>query len=73
MKDRKREIDHRPAEERERVCIRILLHLLKLLLLGFTGRYVSSVLACHVDTLTSPQGPSSQGPWFLEVTSSHPT
>ena len=45
MKDRKREIDHRPAEERERVCIRILLHLLKLLLLGFTGRYVSSVLA----------------------------
>ena len=38
-------IDHRPAEERERVCIRILLHLLKLLLLGFTGHYVSSVLA----------------------------
>ena len=44
MKDRKREIGHRPAEERERVCIRILL-LLVLLLLGFTGHYVSSVLA----------------------------
>ena len=43
MKDRKREIGHRPAEERERVCIRILL--LKLLRLRFTGRYVSSVLA----------------------------
>ena len=40
---RKREIGHRPAEERERVCIRILL--LKLLRLRFTGRYVSSVLA----------------------------
>ena len=37
-------IDHCPAEERERVCIRILL-LLVLLLLGFTGHYVSSVLA----------------------------
>ena len=72
MKDRKREIGHRPAEERERVCIRILLLLVRLLL-GFTGHYVSSVLACHVDRLTSPQGPSSQGPWFLEVTSSHPT
>ena len=43
MKDRKREIGHRPAEERERVCTRILL--LKLRQLGFTGRYVSSVLA----------------------------
>ena len=36
-------IDHRPAEERERVCVRILL--LLLLLLRFPGRYVSSVLA----------------------------
>ena len=36
-------IDHRPAEERERVCTRILL--LKLWQLGVTGRYVSSVLA----------------------------
>ena len=42
MKDRKREIGHRPAEERERVCVRILL---LLLLLRFPGRYVSSVLA----------------------------
>ena len=38
-------IDHRPAEERERVCIRILLLLLKLLRLRFPGRYVSSVFA----------------------------
>ena len=43
MKDRKREIGHRPAEERERVCTRILL--LKLRQLGFTRRYVSSVIA----------------------------
>ena len=42
MKDRKRGIDHRPAEERERVCVRILL---LLLLLRFPGRYVSFVLA----------------------------
>ena len=43
MKDRKREIGHRPAEECERVCI-VLLRL-KLRQLGVTGRYVSSVLA----------------------------
>ena len=35
-------MDHRPAEERERVWVRILLLLLRL---GFPGRYVSSVLA----------------------------
>ena len=34
--------DHRPAEERERVCVRILL---LLLLLGLMGRYAASVLA----------------------------
>ena len=38
-----RGINHRPAEERERACIRILL--LKLLLLGLMGRYAASVLA----------------------------
>ena len=42
---RKREIGHRPAEECERVCILLLLLLLKLRQLGVTGRYVSSVLA----------------------------
>ena len=45
MKDRKREIGHRPAEECERVCILLLLLLLKLRQLGFTRRYVSSVIA----------------------------